>query len=411
MVLSFTISFAPKGIDEFLRENPVSMGNICRHVDFSASSLCEKQITHGTKQTVKHRTLITNPSLSNLNSGTCVPLSHTNERLRKAFVSVFVDAPKYLMQILLFPPRLEETKEDCVERDDTAASYCLPSLVIVGAQKAGTTSLMSWLGRHPQIRVPLFEQHFFDKSDSKSWKSYLYQNDFLLSPSELAHGVVTMEKTPNYIFFLRAAKNMRVLMPDTNLVLVLRNPVNRAYSAWQHHCRQLRYAFDEDGFFIKRVETGTGSKDLECNARNFETYLVKSRDNLGTLPIVQRGMYSNQLRMWLNEGFTSSQFLILFFETIRQDPFDAMRSIERLADVSHYPYRSEARRNKRGFWTIPGIPTKSDMRDGYESMSDASRDLLSSYYRGANAELLELLISHIWADGITIDSFPVDWSL
>ena len=247
---------APRGLNEFLRENPVSVETLCQHVDFAASSVCD----HFVQQRQRHdrlerrdRNILAEANLtpSNLNAGTCVSISRTSEFVRRVFVSIMVDSPIYITSLLT-------QQDDCLKHDKSndAAAYCLPTVVIVGVQKAGTTSLTSWLGRHPQIRTTLFEQHFFEKHNVSSWKSYLYQNDFLLSPSELSNNVVTMEKTPNYIFFSNAARNMKALMPDAKLVLILRNPTKRAYSAWQHHCRQLRYAFTNFDTIV-RVDTGT----------------------------------------------------------------------------------------------------------------------------------------------------------
>lgn len=411
LVIFMNIDVAPRGVNEFIRDNPVSVESLCQHVDFVASSACDRFVQqrqrHERQISRRKRRVENTPTLSNLNSGTCVSISHTSEIVRRAFVSVVVDSPLYIISLF-------RQQDDCVKynEEDDVAAYCLPSFVIVGVQKAGTTSLSSWLGRHPQIRTTLFEQHFFEKINnvSLSWKSYLYQNDFLLSPSELRNNVVTMERTPNYIFFSNAARNMRLLMPDTKLVLILRDPTRRAYSAWQHHCRQLRYRFTDLGEIV-RVKTGTGSQDLDCDAEHFEMYLLSHKEDLKTLPIVQRGMYSNQLNDWLREGFKPSQFLILFSEIVTREPFDAVRSVERLAHVSHYPYRSEAKQNERGFWTLPGIPTKSDTRRGYDRMSDNSRRLLSLYYKIPNVKLLKLLKSHVWADGQTFESFPDEWLL
>ena len=126
---------------------------------------------------------------------------------------------------------------------------CLPTFLIVGAQKAATGSLSDWLSRHPALRrgdgpaAHRREVHYFDQlpgngSDAAAleatWRDYLASFP-AVSRDEARAGVATFEKSPSYARFPDALALARHLVPGVHLVVVLRDPVDRAYSAYCHH--------------------------------------------------------------------------------------------------------------------------------------------------------------------------------
>ena len=132
---------------------------------------------------------------------------------------------------------------------------CLPTFLIVGAQKAATGSLSDWLSRHPALRrgdgpaAHRREVHYFDQlpgngSDAAAleatWRDYL-RSFPAVSRDEARAGVATFEKSPSYARFPDALALARHLVPGVHLVVVLRDPVDRAYSAYCHHARHGRF--------------------------------------------------------------------------------------------------------------------------------------------------------------------------
>ena len=119
----------------------------------------------------------------------------------------------------------------------------LPDGLIIGAQKAGTTSLYHYLRRHPGIGgvVPRpdglehysKEVHFFDANHLKGVRWYRAQFP------KRSEGKFVIEATPGYIH-PRPASRMHALLPEAKLVLSLRDPVDRAYSRYQHLLREPR---------------------------------------------------------------------------------------------------------------------------------------------------------------------------
>ncbi|KAH8057570.1 [heparan sulfate]-glucosamine N-sulfotransferase [Aureococcus anophagefferens] len=120
------------------------------------------------------------------------------------------------------------------------------------AGKAAAGSLSDWLSRHPALRrgdgpaAHRREVHYFDQlpgngSDTAAleatWRDYL-RSFPAVSRDEARAGVATFEKSPSYARFPDALALARHLVPGVHLVVVLRDPVDRAYSAYCHHlCR------------------------------------------------------------------------------------------------------------------------------------------------------------------------------
>ncbi|MCA9003277.1 MAG: sulfotransferase, partial [Planctomycetes bacterium] len=107
-----------------------------------------------------------------------------------------------------------------------------PSVFIIGAQKAGTSALFSMLAAHPRILAPsVKEPHFFnsDKAYAKGMRVYL--DSFPIRPLR-GPAPLTLEATVGYLEHPEAAGRLQHHFPGARLVAVLRDPVERAFSAW-----------------------------------------------------------------------------------------------------------------------------------------------------------------------------------
>ena len=105
----------------------------------------------------------------------------------------------------------------------------LPDFLVIGAQKAGTTALYAYLRWHPSIAGPFWKEvSFFDRhwARGEAW----YRGQFPLRSS----GKLVGEASPSYVFHPLAPERVFSLVPDVKLVVLLREPGDRAYSQYQH---------------------------------------------------------------------------------------------------------------------------------------------------------------------------------
>ena len=119
---------------------------------------------------------------------------------------------------------------------------CLPSLVVVGAQKGGTTALLSYLLFHPRIVPPKKKEvHFFDvlKNFKKGAKHYLTYFSLDMPHKRAVDDIVQAEATPSYLVAPHTCANMRQVIPYARLIYVVRDPVDRFWSEWNMKARRL----------------------------------------------------------------------------------------------------------------------------------------------------------------------------
>lgn len=172
----------------------------------------------------------------------------------------------------------------------------LPNFLVIGSQKAGTTSIYHVLKAHPQIFLPERKEinYFFHDGEYAKGEEW-YRSYFASMPeTALAWG----EATPGYIVHPEAPQRIHRLLPDVKLILTVRHPIDRAYSQYWDNRRSL----SEPLTFEEVVETA-----LE------ETY---HPDRLGYF---SRGTYIQYIRRYL-ELFPPENLLVLLFEDLRSDP-------------------------------------------------------------------------------------------
>ena len=122
----------------------------------------------------------------------------------------------------------------------------LPDFFVAGVPKAGTTALYAALVRHPQLFLPAVKEPKFFLSDGPPprhggpgdiqtygehvWRRDDYEALFDPAPPGTRRG----EATPFYLYDLRAQERIRALLPGARLIVLLRDPVDRAHSNWAH---------------------------------------------------------------------------------------------------------------------------------------------------------------------------------
>ena len=184
----------------------------------------------------------------------------------------------------------------------------LPTTVIVGAQKAGTTQLYAYLVTHPRcFEAAKKEVDYFSKHPERSvaW----YRSRFPLSFRVTWKQGHVMEASPSYLPTPSAIRQMKQVLPKTRIIVLLRDPVSRAFSHYQH--RKTRHL--ESRSFAECVAE-------EIRASEFPPELgVATRANAAPmLGYVARGYYALQLEH-LMKVFPRNKVLVLDSANLFQD--------------------------------------------------------------------------------------------
>jgi hypothetical protein len=194
----------------------------------------------------------------------------------------------------------------------------VPDFIIIGAQRCGTTSLYSYLVDHPCVAsASVKEIHFFDINFHKGFVWYRSHFPLFLYPlyTQLRHrrSAISGEASPYYFFHPCASRRIKELLPRVKLIVLLRNPVDRAYSHY-HFVVRLGYetlSFEEAIRAEEKRLCGEVDKMVED-----EYYYSLNHQYYSYLA---RGIYVNQLAEWMG-CFPSEQFLVLKSEDFLDDP-------------------------------------------------------------------------------------------
>lgn len=199
-------------------------------------------------------------------------------------------------------------------RGPTSWMRRLPDFIIIGAQKAGTTSLFEYLAKHPCIKEPSEKElHYF--SDAGHYRKGLtwYRSQFPLQWGAGRESFLTGEATPYYLFHPLTPQRVFEALPLVKNIVMLRNPVDRAFSHYFHEVRENR----ETRSFEQAIENEPAEMERE------EAAML--RDGLydgykhRRCSYLSRGIYWAQLERWF-KLFKRDQFVILKSEDYFMDP-------------------------------------------------------------------------------------------
>jgi hypothetical protein len=122
-----------------------------------------------------------------------------------------------------------------------------PDVLIMGAPKAGTTALHAALARHPQVYAsPVKEPKYYlcgdapppaytGPGDAHSQQEWIWrQDDYAALFAAAPPDVLRLESTPFYLYASRARRRIAEELPEAKLIVVVRDPIDRAYSNWMH---------------------------------------------------------------------------------------------------------------------------------------------------------------------------------
>ncbi len=245
-----------------------------------------------------------------------------------------------------------------------------PDFIIIGAAKSGTSSLYEYIVQHPGIeplpnyknRLPTEKEiYFFDENFSlgKFWyKSYF---SYIFSKKQMG------EANPNYLYHPLVPKRIHETIPNCKFIIILRNPVDRAYSDYQMKVKnKLENLVFEDAITQENSRIkGEFERIVEKEEFSF---------NFTAYSYLNRGKYIEQLERWF-KIFPRNQFFILSMDELERDTNHILNEIFRFLNLKDYKVELLTRKNI----------------GHYNLMNTETRKKLVKFFRPYNIQLYKLL--------------------
>ena len=232
-------------------------------------------------------------------------------------------------------------------------SRALPDAVILGAMKSGTSSLHHYLVQQPGVIEPLRKEvHYFDVNVERGERWYRAHFGREGEPG------LNLDSSPYYLFHPAVPRRLHELLPDAKLIVLLRDPVRRAYSHYWHERDKGRERLSfEDAIAAEADRLGNSEQRLADGT------LARSREHQH-FSYLARGRYAEQLDRWL-AVFPHEQLLVLKFEDLAREPLEALNRTLNFLGLPRAASVSLEARNTRKYPAL-GETTAARLREYFE---------------------------------------------
>ena len=209
------------------------------------------------------------------------------------------------------------TAQLVASRRRAAIGRLLPNAIILGAQKAGTTALFALLSRHPMVLTSCIKEvHYFDLQYDRAVDWYRAHFPLVREAEEVASGntcPVVLEASPYYLFHPAVPSRIAQIIPDTRFIVLLRDPVARAWSHYWHERTRGYELRSADAAFQSEAQRLRGEEERLLAEPRYRSHAHRH------FSYVARGRYATQLERWLG-WFPRPQFLVLRSEELFASP-------------------------------------------------------------------------------------------
>lgn len=254
-----------------------------------------------------------------------------------------------------------------------------PSFLIIGAPKAGTTSLFQYLTQHPKILSPKEKEIlYFSAKQYKGLKWYL--NHF--PKKAIEH--LTFEATPSYMYYKKGLKRIKHLFPDVKLIIILRNPIKRAFSQWNFNQEGSSYLL-EHPFAIDK--------------RTFKVAIQEELDGLKIRHPLHKYLYRSEYPQHLAnvyQYFDKQQVLVLDFEELKNQPQKVLAEVTAFLQIENvYNRFKKSEERLEGLLQTKDHENKNELKtynaNPYKEKIDKETEaLLKAYFEPFDKEIVRL---------------------
>ncbi|HEX4813037.1 MAG TPA: sulfotransferase [Nonomuraea sp.] len=248
----------------------------------------------------------------------------------------------------------------------TSGARMRPAFLIVGAQRCGTTSLYRALAQHPLLLKPVLHKgvHYFDVAYCRGLTWYQAHFPLRVGAALLRHRygarALAFESSPYYLFHPLAGERIAADLPGVKLIVLVRDPVERAASA---HAHELARGYETESSFEYAVELETerlaGAEEF-LRASPYAAH--RSHQHHAYLA---RGRYADQLDR-LEPLFGRGRMLVLDSHRFFAEPEQGYDRVLEFLGVPHLGYPAFERHNRRALpRPVPPVLARA-LRDHFE---------------------------------------------
>ena len=243
-----------------------------------------------------------------------------------------------------------------------------PDFLIIGAQKSGTTSLFNYLIDYGKNFTPPLQKelYFFTEHFHKGFNSY--EANFPVFKK------VTGEATPDYLFYHGAPKKIYEYNPNIKLVVILRNPTERAFSQYCHQNYTWKTKASDPLSFSVAIREEEKRFHIDEKSKYFYEYKYYSYK--------KRGIYIEQIKNWL-KFFDKDKIHFIVLDELEQNFKQEIVNLMTFLNIE--------RNNKEISNKIYNPSPKSEMKE-------EDKAYLNSFFKSYNQELFDFLgKENIWS--------------
>jgi hypothetical protein len=249
----------------------------------------------------------------------------------------------------------------------TSQSRVLPDFLIIGAKRCGTTSLFTNLPKHPSIinshhdNMGFFNDNFHL---GVNWYKSFFPTQAFMEKSKKKYGTsLSFDTTTTYMEHSSTAENVKKTKPDMKIIIMLRNPIDRAYS-------QYNRTIKIDGIKSRNFEDVVMTEiEKLSDHKNTSFQILRDESNY-----IKKGLYYEQLKPWF-ELFPRKNIGIFSTEDFKNDSQKTYDKIFDFLELTEFI-----------------INDNEIMEKGnYSPMDKKTRNFLSNFYKSHNEKLFQLI--------------------
>jgi len=265
----------------------------------------------------------------------------------------------------------------------------LPSFIIIGAGRAGTTSLYAYLISHPNVLPGVKKETvFFNYAYHTNLDWYRMYFPTISEQEKVKNQrgqkiMITGEATPSYLIDPLVPKRILEMLPNVKLIVLLRNPIDRAFSHYHHN---VYFGIEKLPFeqAIKKESERINKSFEELKKEkfigndNFASYFLRlltfKTKNYFRFSYLQSGKYYEHLKNWMMI-FPKKQLMIIKSEDFFDDTINVFKHVQDFLDLPYFDLGQYMRH-----WEIK-----------YQPMDYNLRKSLKEYFEPHNSKLYKYL--------------------